>query len=113
MTKRLTDRIKKPRKLKVPSLGTPTIAAEAKKLEGLRERIIADRIARKKRIRASAVKSGGATEGIDREIKRLEERAKIIKKDPTHRFPKSDARTRVGGGSPGSFVAGGLARKGR
>lgn len=101
------------KRLKIPTLGTPKTVAAGAKVEGLRGRMIAKRIASKKRIRASAVKSGGATEGIDREIKRLEERAKIIKKDPTHRFPKSDARTRVGGGSPGSFVAGGLARKGR
>ena len=38
--------------------------------------------------------------GIDSVIKRLDKAAKIT----------SDARTRVGGGSPGSRVAGGLAR---
>jgi len=38
--------------------------------------------------------------GIDSVIKRLDKNAKIT----------SDARTRVGGGAPGSFVTGGLAR---
>ena len=38
--------------------------------------------------------------GIDSVIKRLDKNAKIT----------SDARTRVGGGAPGSFVTGGLVR---
>ena len=92
------------KRLKIPTLGTPKTVEAAAKVEGLRGRMIDKRISSKKRIRSSTAARGGSTADLDRQIRLLEEKAK------SH---KSDARTRVGGGSPGSFVAGGLARKGR
>ena len=56
-----------------------------------------------------AKKLGVGTKDMDRLIKSLEKEARSLRKK-AHR---SDARTRVGGGAPGSFVAGGLARAGR
>ena len=59
---------------------------------------------RRYHIKGRTVTTGAAA--MDALIRKLDEDAKKKK----HR---SDARTRVGGGSPGSFVAGGLARTGR
>ena len=54
---------------------------------------------------------GTTTGDMDRLIKTLEREARGLRK----KAHKSDARSRVGGGAPGSFVAVGLARspKGR
>ena len=56
-----------------------------------------------------ARQTGTTVADLDRLIKSLENESRSLRK----KAHKSDARTRVGGGAPGSFVAGGLARKGR